>query len=279
MAGTALSRRATPQNRGAGRLARPLLDRQVTQPKPTMSECIEYHAGDIALCGELYTSCPGERRPLIVIAHDDGGLTDFVRERAAALASVGYAAFVVDLFGSAVNPRSPRRMIEESSKLLLSRIVLRDRMLAALRAARALPSVDPQRVAVVGYGLGGVGGLELARKGEAIAAVVCFHSLLSAPHGPSPDRVEAKVLALLASEDPVVSLKDVELFEEEMRRLGVDYLVVRFGGARAGFAEHGQSKDPLAHHAGELLAARRAWRILLGFLEETLGGQRSDGIE
>src|SRR4051812_1201242 len=192
-----------------------------------MTEIIDYFSGETALQGELYVSSADERRPLVVIAHGEAGLTNFERERARALAAAGYAVFVVDLYGSAVVPRSPRRLLEESSLLLASRIILRDRMLAALRTARALPCVDASRIAVVGYGLGGVGGLELARKGEAIAAVVCFHSLLSAPHGPSPDRVEAKVLALLGSDDPFVGLRDVEVFEEEMRRLSVDYFVVR----------------------------------------------------
>jgi dienelactone hydrolase len=236
-----------------------------------MKESIEYLAGEIVMHGELYISSPDERRPLVVVAHGDAGLTDFERERAQALAGAGYAAFAIDLYGSAVVPRSPRRMLEESSLLLASRIVLRDRMLAALRIARALSCVDPDRVAVVGYGLGGVGGLELARKGEAIAAVACFHSLLSAPHGPSPHRVEAKVLALLGSDDPFVGLHDLEIFEEEMRRLNVDYFVVRFGNAASGFAVGGRATDAVGDIAYEPRAARRAWRILLGFLEETLG--------
>ncbi|HYQ43258.1 MAG TPA: dienelactone hydrolase family protein [Polyangiaceae bacterium] len=236
-----------------------------------MAEIIQYFSGEIALCGELYVSSPDERRPLVVVAHGDAGLTDFERERAQALAGAGYTAFAIDLYGSAVTPRSPRRMLEEASLLLANRMVLRDRMLAALHTARAVPCVDPTRVAVVGYGLGGVGGLELARKGEPIVAAACFHSLLSAPHGPSPARVEAKVLALLGSDDPFVGLRELELFEEEMRRLGVDYFVVRFGGASAAFAEAGHCTDAASGFVHEPRAARRAWRILLGFLEETLG--------
>src|SRR5262249_50706685 len=121
--------------------------RMMTMKGPTV---IHYHAGGVELTGALYTQAPGEKRPLVLVAHTGLGLSEFERERAIELAREGYAAFALDLFGIP-EPRAPRRSAEECKLLLDNRRELRARMVAAYRAAAARPEVDGDRIAAVGF--------------------------------------------------------------------------------------------------------------------------------
>jgi dienelactone hydrolase len=236
---------------------------------------IRYQVGSVELTGSLFTPATSEKRPLALVAHTGLGLGDFERDRAAELAREGYVAFALDLYGLP-EPRAPRRAAEEHRALLADRAELRARMTAALRVAAARPEVDASRVAAVGFCLGGAGVLELTRAGEPIRAAVNVHGTLSAPHGPSPNRVDAAILVLLGADDPLVAPHEIEEFEDEMRRHSVDYCIVRFGGAAHGFTEPFRGTAPDGGVAYHPKAARRAWRILLDFLEDALGPSSGD---
>src|SRR5262249_61488735 len=56
------------------------------------------------------------------------------------------------------------------------------------------PTVDPARIAAIGYCFGGAVVLHGARLGMPLAAVVSFHGALGSMHRPAPRGVQAEVL-------------------------------------------------------------------------------------
>jgi len=56
--------------------------------------------------------------------------------------------------------------------------LLRSRVVAWHETLRERPDVDPGRIAAIGYCLGGLCVLELARSGADVRAVVSFHGIL-----------------------------------------------------------------------------------------------------
>src|SRR3546814_12973922 len=76
------------------------------------------------------------------------------------------------------------------------------------------PEVDPQRVAAIGYCMGGTIALELARSGAELRGVVTFHGGLSTT-SQSGTSIRAKVLVCTGADDPAVPVEQRNAFEDE----------------------------------------------------------------
>lgn len=170
-------------------------------------------------------------RPGVLVFHENMGLTEHEKERATRLASLGYIALACDMFGErATGPATDaerRAAFEEfRAKKRLQRV------LAGLTALSAQPQVDTQRMAAIGFCLGGMAALELARFGADLRGVVSFHGGLSGLQPASPGRVKARILVCHGASDPFVTLEHVAAFTKEMQAAEVDYQINLYGGVQ-----------------------------------------------
>jgi dienelactone hydrolase len=222
----------------------------------------EYRHGAVVLNGFLtHDPAAKGKRPGVLILHADAGQAPAVRQRAEQWAKVGHVCFAADLSGKSAS----------TAKLALSpkdRTALRERAAAALEALRKSPQVDPDKVAAVGYGLGGTAALELARGGADLEGVVCVHGDLSTPTPGDAKKVAARLLVLLGTDDPKVPLDQLAAFEDEMRAGGVDWQVIRYGGAAHDFTNPAAGRDLAGGRAYDATADRRATDAVRGFLTE-----------
>ena len=108
-------------------------------------QAISYDVGRKPFTGYLADGSGGRRAPGILIAHEGGGLTGHVKERAQLLAELGYVAFALDLFGFAVDPQALDRAKAEVRSLRADLPELRARAAAALAVLAAHPNVDRAR--------------------------------------------------------------------------------------------------------------------------------------
>ena len=151
---------------------------------------VEYRHGDTVLQGFMaWDDSVQGSRPGVLIVHQWMGLTDYERMRAEQLASLGYVAFAVDVYGKGVRPADTGEAGELAGTYKKDRALLRARVAAGLEALRASERVDPKRIAAIGYCFGGTAVLELARSGADVAGVVSFHGGLdSLEPGGRPER-------------------------------------------------------------------------------------------
>jgi hypothetical protein len=108
------------------------------------------------------------------------------------------------------------------------------RVEAGLKTLTGLPFVNSDRVAAVGYCLGGMGVLNLVRGGARLKAAAIFHDLLTPPGPHMAGPVSTPVLLCTGTEDPFVPLTDVSAFCDEMTATGADYRIVLYGGDDVG---------------------------------------------
>ncbi len=120
---------------------------------------------------------------------------------------------------------------------------MRARAAAGLDVLRNRPETDPARLAAIGYCFGGTTVLELARSGADLVSVVSFHGGLDTPTPGDARNIKGKVLVLHGGDDPFVPTKQVEAFQEEMRKGGVDWQFVTYGGAVHGFTNPESGSD------------------------------------
>jgi dienelactone hydrolase len=234
---------------------------------------IHYKDGEQELEGYVaYDPAIQGRRPAVLIAHAWGGLLDFERGKADALARLGYVGFAMDLYGTGNRGGS----VEENSRLmqpfLADRGLVRRRMQAGLEAARSHELVDPGRVAVIGYCFGGLCVLDLARSGADVAGVVSFHGLLSPPDlRDNPETVTAKVLVLHGHDDPMVPPAQVAGLTEELTRAKADWQIHVYGHTLHAFTNP-EMNDPTGLGAAyDATADRRSWVAMENFLAELFG--------
>lgn len=210
----------------------------------------------------------GHRRPTVLIVHQWDGRSEFVEQRARRLAEEGYAAFALDMYGKGVLGRSVEENMNLMTPFMRDRLLIVQRVQAAITTVRSLPEVDGARLAVVGYCFGGLCALDFARSGADIRGVASFHGLLKGS-GLSPHAIKAKVLVQHGADDPMVPPDDVLAFQKEMDAAGADWQIHIHGHAKHAFAVPGANNGELGlqYNAN---ADRRSWQCAVAFLAEAL---------
>jgi dienelactone hydrolase len=136
------------------------------------------------------------KRAGVLVVPEWWGLNDYARRRARMLAELGYTALAVDVYGEGRVVATPDEAGKLSSEAMKNFEVAKARFIAALDFLKGRPTVDPNRMAAIGYCFGGGVVLNMARQGVDLKGVVSFHGSLTAVKPAQPGSVKAKVLVL-----------------------------------------------------------------------------------
>jgi len=234
------------------------------------TEVVEYRHGDGVLEGYLaYDDALTGKRPGVMVVHEWMGHDPYVRMRAEQLARLGYVAFALDMYGKGVRAKDAKEAAALAGRFKADRPLMRARAGAGLDVLRKQARVDPSRLAAIGYCFGGTVALELARGGADLVSVVSFHGGLDTPTPEDAKNIRGKVLVLHGGDDPSVPPKQVDAFQEEMRKGGVDWQFVSYGGAVHRFTNPEAGSDNSMGRAYNERADRRSWEAMKSFFAET----------
>ena len=233
------------------------------------TETVEYKQGDATLEGFVaYDDAIQGKRPAVLVVHQWMGLTDYEKHRAEMLAQLGYVAFCADIYGKGVRPQNTAEAGAQAGKYKSDRQLLRARVNAGLEALRQQPLVDSKRIAAIGYCFGGTTVLDLARSGADVAGVVSFHGGLDAPNPDDGKNIKCKVLVCHGADDPFSSPQDIAALENEMRKGGVDWQLIKYGGAVHSFTQPMAGNDNSKGAAYNEKADKRSWEEMKRFFAE-----------
>ncbi|WP_411725836.1 dienelactone hydrolase family protein [Methyloglobulus sp.] len=207
------------------------------------------------------------RRPVVLISHAWGGRDGFVADKARKIAGLGYVGFALDMYGKGVLGTDAEENAKLMQPFMADRLMLQQRMKAALNTVKQLPWVDGHKIAAMGFCFGGLCVLDLARTGVDLQGVVSFHGLLGAPGNTQSNKIKAKILALHGRDDPMVPPEQVLAFQEEMTLARADWQFLTFGHTVHAFT------NPVANDPGfgtvyQPDADRRSWQAMENFLAE-----------
>jgi dienelactone hydrolase len=221
---------------------------------------------------EGYLAAPVDARncPGVLVVPSWLNINGSICRRADRLADIGYAAFVVDLFGGSTRPGPPQSPLEVIGPFLKDRMQFRQRLFAALAAFLQRPESAPDRVAAIGYCIGGCGVLELARAGAPLRGVVSLHGLLTAPLPTPAKTILAKILVLHGDADPLATFEQLTEFRNEMHSAEANWELVIYGSARHSFTGEGIVDQGSLEAGLHPQSEERSWRATLNFLAEVL---------
>lgn len=228
-----------------------------------------YQVDGTRLTGFFADGSQGGTAPGVLVAHEAPGLTDHAKQRTEMLAELGYVGFALDMYGRTGLSLEEAR--EQSHALMADARLLRRRARAALDVLRAHVHCDPARVAAIGFCLGGIVALELARDGAPLRCAVGFHPGLKRPSGSITTKITAKILMMIGENDPVVPTEDRASFAKEMNEAGADWQLHIFGGVGHSFTNRDIDALGFQGFAYDEHADRRAWQMMLGLFAESLG--------
>jgi dienelactone hydrolase len=229
---------------------------------------ISYLVDGASLTGYYVRPLPAGMVPGVVVAHEALGVNEHVKARAQALAELGYAAFVLDLYGESF-PFT--EAVDRHIGLMSEPGLIFRRAKGAVETLASQGEVDLSRLGAIGFCQGGITALELAR-GGLVRCAVGFHPGLDSPKGSPDGPMRAKVLMLIGDQDPVVPHDHRAEFAKQMSRRGADWELHVFGGVGHAYTNPAVDRVGRAGFAYSASADRRSWRMMLDLLEEELKG-------
>jgi carboxymethylenebutenolidase len=238
-----------------------------TTAPPTNNPALDpkREAGPLATFGNGasgYLSVPSSkgRKPALIVIQEWWGVNDWVRSQADRFSGQGYVALAVDLYRGKV-----ANSMEEAHEL--SRGLPEDRAIADLKAAVDYLSqrddVDPQRIGVIGWCLGGGYALALATNDPRVkATVVNYGRLVTDPNAIT--KISGPVLGNFGGADRGIPAEDVKKFGAELTKYGKLGDIKIYDGAGHAFMNPGNMQGYNA------AAAQDAWGRIDQFFGRTL---------
>jgi dienelactone hydrolase len=236
---------------------------------------VEYSAQGMVMNGYLaYDENITGRRPGVLVVHEWWRLNNYARQRALMLAELGYAALALDMNMdlAATHPADAQAF---SSELIKNYYFAKERFMRGMKFLQEQPVVDPNRIAAIGYCLGGGIVVNMARYGVDLKGVASFHGGLTSAQQPAQrGDVKARVLVLHGGDDQFTTPEQIEEFKAEMEAAGADYRFISYPGALHGFTNpdaNSLAKEFNLQIGYNAEADRESWKELKKFLKKVFG--------
>ena len=221
---------------------------------------VSYKSGDETVQGMLYTPSGKGPFPGIIVIHEWWGLNDWVKEQASKLADQGYVTLAIDLYRGKV-----ATTLEEAHEIM--RGVPEDRaardLYAAIEFLKSQKNVKPDRIASIGWCMGGGYSLDVALQEPTLrAAVINYGHLATDPD--SLKKINASILGIFGGTDQGIPVDDVKKFEQQLKQSGKKAEIVIYPDAGHGFENANNKGGYRVNDAAD------AWKHTVKFLARTL---------
>lgn len=236
------------------------------------TETVDYQVDGQAFRGMIaYDDAITGPRPGVIVVHEWWGHNDYQRDRAKALAALGYTAFAIDMYGADRVGANPDEAGALMTAVMSTPGAIEQRFNAALDILRRHERVQSDRIAALGYCFGGGVVLHMARTGIELAGIGSMHGTLSSPVPAAAGSIKTPLVVYTGGADPFVPTEQVSGFVSEMLTAGARFDLVTFPGAQHAFtnpeaSESGQRFGlPLGYDA---TADRESWAGFTAFLKD-----------
>lgn len=210
--------------------------------------------------GYLATPKGAGKHAAVIVIQEWWGLDHWIREQADRFAGQGYVALAPDLYRGKV-AKDP----DEAHELM--RGMPEDRAMADLKAAFAYlatrEDVDPERIGVIGWCMGGGYALALATSEPRVRATVMNYGRLVTDQN-AITKIGGPILGNFGAADRGIPAEDVKAFGANLTKYGKLGDIKLYEGAGHAFM------NPNNKQGYDAAAAQDAWGRIDGFFSRTL---------
>lgn len=201
------------------------------------------------------------QHPGVVLIQEWWGIEPHVLDLAQKLAEQGFVVAVPDLYHGkvATEPNDAMRMMMTMRGNMDKAV---QEIIGALETVKAMPNVEPKKLGLIGFCVGGFLAYTVAERYPDLGAVVAFYGAGYDPTPESVANVNAPVLAIYGSQDESVSAQQIQKIEQVYKDAGKNITVNTYDAGHAFI-------NPM-HGAGNQAAADQAWPLAINFLKEHL---------
>ena len=201
------------------------------------------------------------KHPGVVLIQEWWGIEPHIRDLAQKLATEGFVVAVPDLYHGkiATEPNEAQKMVmmmrgnvDKTAKEIIS----------ALDTLKSMQNVEPKKLGLMGFCVGGFMAWTVASRYVELGAVVPFYGPGYDPTSEEVAKVNAAVLAIYGSRDQSTPRAQIEKIERMYKEAGKDITVKVYDAGHAFL-------NP-AHGAGNEKAAAEAWPLAVRFLKDHL---------
>ena len=201
------------------------------------------------------------KHPGLVLIQEWWGIEPHITDLAQKLATEGFVVAVPDLYHGqiATEPDDAQRMMMMLRQNVDNAV---KEIIGALDTVKGMQNVEPKKLGLIGFCMGGFLTYTVAERYPDLAAVVPFYGAGYKPTPESAARVTAPVLAIYGSQDASTPASDIEHIEKTYKDAGKDITVKVYDAGHAFI-------NPM-HGMGNEQAAAEAWPLAVQFLKEKL---------
>ena len=242
-------------------------------PKIVTKE-ISYEANGTTMQG--FMAKPGnikENTPGVLVVHEWWGHNEHARNKAKALAELGYVAFAVDMYGNGKQASHPEDAGKFAGMVMQNIDEAQQRFNAAYSELTKVEGVNAEKIAAIGFCFGGSVVMTMANMGVDLKAVTAFHTGVAIPVMPEKGKLNTPILVCNGADDPFVKPEQKTTFKEAMDATGVDYKFLDYPGVVHAFTNPGADTMgqkfnlPLAYNQK---ADEKSWNEMKAFFEKHL---------
>jgi carboxymethylenebutenolidase len=205
------------------------------------------------------------KAPVVIVVHDIGGMSDWIRGIGDQLAKEGFIAIVPDLLsGKGPNGGGTASLGDQVGQTIrtLTPDELKTRLDAVMAYGKTLPSSNG-KTGTIGFCWGGGTVFGYALNQSAVEATASYYGPM--PTDPAAyEKAKTPVLGLYGGNDQRVNA-NIPVAETELNKHGVSYTPLVFEGAGHGFLRNQSGQD-----GANLKAVQQAWPKTLEFFRRNL---------
>jgi carboxymethylenebutenolidase len=201
-------------------------------------------------------------RPGVVLIQEWWGIEPHIRDLAQQLAAEGFVVAVPDLYHGkiATEPDDAQKMVMMLAGNIAKAVAEID---GAIDALTARPDVQPKKVGLIGFCVGGLLAYKAAEQSDKLAAVCSFYGGGYDPAPADVAKIGAPVRAFYGEKDQSVPPAQVEKLRGLFGSAGKDFEVFTYPAGHA-------FVNPM-HGMGDEASAKDAMGTAVAFLKQRLG--------
>ncbi len=213
-----------------------------------------HRSGKEVIDGFLSRPSAGGERTAIVLVHGYRGLDDGQRAVTRRFAQEGFVCLSPDLFHGQTYHTLEDCALKKTS---LDLPTAAKNIVDSVPYLRKLPWVGKEKIAVLGFCMGGGLALYALAQSKAFAAGVIYYQSLFPDPGELKD-ISAPLLCHYGTDDPGTTKTEIAMFRQTLKKYKKKYEIEMYQGAGHAFLNNPQTKNPANREAGEKSVAKTA---------------------